>query len=163
MALEDLSLREGRGVAAAFVVAVAVAFGLGYVSSGMTGTPSGAVTAELGDAVSEDEISQQVQSVLDQQMAQQQQQFEMIAAQSEDLSAEDLSMEATVTDVSQSEFDSLYRVTVSIQGQVPGQQGALQQIDEEQVFYISNDGRYLFPEPTDLEQPEQPQQPAPPQ
>lgn len=158
MVLDDLSVRERRGVAAAFAVAIAAAFATGYVGSGMAGTPSGAITADTGDAASEDEITQQVQSLMDQQLSQQQAQFEMMAGQNPNMSAEDLSMEASVTDVSESEFGGLYAVTVSTEGQMPGQQGGLQQVDEEQTVYISTDGQYLFPEPTDLEQAQQPAQ-----
>jgi hypothetical protein len=111
---------------------------------------------------------------MDQQIQQQQQQLALMAQQSENLSEDDLSMEANVEEVIQSEFPSLYRVTVSITGETPSQQnpGETESVDEEQIMYISKDGRYLFQEPTDLEelaqqqqqeQPEQPTQPAPEQ
>lgn len=154
MVLDNLASWDGRTVAAALVVAVVAAFGAGYAGASMTGTPSGAVT---GDAVSEDQVKQKVQSLMDKQVERQRQQIKMMAAQSENLSADDLSMDATVTDVSASDFDGLYKVTVSMTGQVPGRQGGLQQLDKEQTMYISEDGRYLFAEPTDLEKQQQTQ------
>lgn len=155
--LEELENRQLAVLGGALIASLLVGFAGGQVVGGDT-APTGNVAA-TGDAVSEDEVRQKVQGLMDQQMQRQQQQFQMIAQQSEELSADDLSMDATVTDVSASQFDGLYKVTVSVQGQVPTQQGALQQVDREQEFYISDDGRYLFQQPTDLEQPQQPQQP----
>lgn len=151
---DEATTQQRYGLVGAAVVLVAVGFGAGAVFGGST--PTGNVAA--GDAASEDEIRQTVQQLMDQQMQGQQQQFQMIAQQSDQFSADDLSLDASVTDVSTSQFGSLYKVTVSVQGQVPSQQGGLQQVDQEQEMYISSDGRYLFQQPTDLKQ--QPQQPA---
>ncbi|MCJ7478965.1 MAG: hypothetical protein MUP63_02185 [Candidatus Nanohaloarchaeota archaeon QJJ-7] len=150
--LDEMTTRQRYGLVVTAVVLLAVGFGAGAVFNG--GTLTGNLVAD-GDTASEDEIRQSVQELMDQQMQSQQQQFQMMAQQSENLSVDDLSMDATVTDVSASEFGSLYRVTVSIEGQAPGQMGRIQQIDEEQEMFISSDGRYLFQPPTDLEQPQQ--------
>lgn len=159
--LDDISQQTQYGLVAALLVAVAIGFGAGTVVSDGSG-PSGAITADSGDA-STDEIRQTVQSLMDQQIQSQQQQFQAMAAQDPNISADDLSIQASVEDVSQSQFAGLYKVTVSMQGQAPGQFGNVQDIDEQQELYISADGRYVFQSPTDLEQPQQPTQQAPQQ
>lgn len=148
---DALDARQQYVAAGIFVAAVAAAFGAGYLGSTVVGGPTGAVTADA----SSDEVRQSVQSYMDQQLQRQRQRFQMIASQSPNISAEDLSMDATVSSVEQSQFGSLYKVTVSISGQVPGRTGGLQQVDQDQVLYISGDGRYLFRQPTDLQQAQQ--------
>lgn len=149
-------------VAAALLAAatLVVGFGAGFTVSNGSG-PTGAVS--VGSDAGTDAVTQAVQSFMDTQLQQQNQQLQMMAQRSPNISADDLSMEATVTDVSQAEFDGLYQVTVSIQGQVPGRTGGLQQLDREQTLYVSQDGRYLFGQPTDLQNPQPTQQPQPTQ
>ncbi len=151
MVLDTISDRQRYGLAAA--VAVAAAFGAGYMGAGLTGSPTGAITA---DAASTDEIRDAVQSAMDQQVQQQTQRLSLMAAQNPNLSADDLSMDASVTDVSPAEFGSLYAVTVSMTGTVPARTGGTRTLDTDRTVYVTQDGRYLFPEPTDLEQPRQP-------
>lgn len=167
MVLDSLSQKERQSLVAAFAVAVTASLAIGYVGAGVTmSSPTGAFA---GDSSSTDEIRSTVQSMMDQQVQRQQQQLAMMAQQSENLSEDDLSMEANVEEVSQSDFPSLYRVTVSITGETPSQEqpGETESIDQEQIMYVSKDGRYLFQEPTDLQelaqQQQQPQQPAPQQ
>lgn len=154
--LDALDRRTRLGIGAAFAVAVLVSFAAGAVAP-VGDTPSGAVAADT-DGASTAEIRDTVQSFMDQQLQRQRQQLQLMASQSPNISAEDLSMDATVSSVEQSQFGSLYRVTVSVTGQVPARTGGLQQIDQDQTLYLSADGRYLFREPTDLEQ--QRQQPS---
>lgn len=159
---DQVDNRQLLGAVAVFGLAIGAAFGAGYLVNG----GSGAVVAD-GSA---DTVRDAAQSVLDQQVQQQQQQLQTLANQTENVTEDDLSYDAEVTDVSQSEFGSLYAVTVQITGTVPAQQGMLggsssqlQEIDQEMTLYMSPDGRYLFQEPQDLEQPAQQQQPQPPQ
>ncbi len=107
---------------------------------------------EIGEEVSEDEIKQNAQSFMDLQLAQTRRQLEMIVDQSENISEDDVYIDASIDDVSSSEFGSLYNVTVSITGTMPSQTGGLEDIDQEQSLFISEDGRYVFQEPIDLEQ-----------
>ncbi len=152
--LDNLDDRQQYGLVAAFVAVAVVGFGAGSVMDvGLTG----AMTA----GGSTDEVREQVQSLMDQQVQSQQRQFALIANQSENISMDDLSLQAEVTDISQSEFGSLYEVTVQMSGTVPSRTGGLQSLDQEQTLYISQDGRYLFQEPTDLEQPQGQQQTQP--
>ncbi|MCJ7429000.1 MAG: hypothetical protein MUP66_01270 [Candidatus Nanohaloarchaeota archaeon QJJ-5] len=150
---DQVSTRQLLGAVTVFALALGVSFGAGYlVNSGGTG-------AVTGDA-STDEMRSTVQSLMDRQVQQQRQQFTTIANQSENISESDLSMDAQVTDVSPSEFGSLYAVDVQVTGTVPGQLGGgLQELDQEQTFYMSPDARYLFQQPQDLEQQTQQQQP----
>lgn len=153
--LDDIDDRQRYGLVAAFVAVAVVGFGVGsFMDVGLTG----AMTA----GASTDDIREEVQGLMDQQVQSQQQRFALIANQSENISMDDLSLQAEVTDVSQSEFGSLYEVTVQMSGTVPSQTGGLQSLDQDQTFFISQDGRYLFQEPTDLQQP-QGQQPSQPQ
>lgn len=144
---DKLEKRQFYGLIAGFVVVAIVAFIAGATVGGGTLGTSGA-----GATASEEEISQKVQTMMDQQIQQQKQQLSLLAQQSENISAEDLSIEASVKDVSSSNFSSLYKVTVVIEGTVPSRTGELQPIDQEQIMFISKDGRYLFQQPTDLEQ-----------
>lgn len=156
MMLDELSQRTQYGLVAALAVAVAVGFGAGTVVSGGS-NPVGAVTADNGgNAASSDAVKQKVQSFMDKQVQRQQQQLAMMASQSPNMSADDFSMDASVTDVSASQYGSLQKVTVSITGTVPARTGGTRSLDRDQTFYVSQDGRYLFQEPTDLEQPQQP-------
>lgn len=159
---DQVDNRQLLGAVAVFGLAIGAAFGAGYL---VNGGSSGAVVAD-GSA---DTVREAAQSVLDQQVQQQQRQLQTLANQTENVTVDDLSYNAEVTDVSPSEFGSLYAVTVQITGTVPSQQGMLggsssqlREIDQEMTLYMSPDGRYLFQEPQDLEQPAQ-QQPQPPQ
>lgn len=155
--LDDLDQQQTYGLVGGLLIVAAVAFGAGiFYAGGMTG----AMTA---DGASEEEIRTQVQTMMDQQVQQQRQQFALVANQSENITQDDLSISAEVTDISQSDFGSLYEVSVQVTGTVPSQVGGLQDLDETQSMYISQDGRYLFQEPTDLEQQGQQQQPPAPQ
>lgn len=145
---DKLEKRQFYGLIVGFVVVAAIAFSAGAVFGGGLGL----LGNSGGNAASEEEISQKVQSMMDQQMQQQKQQLAMLAQQSENISADDLSIDASVTDVSSSQFSSLYKVTVKVTGTVPSQTGGIEPIDREQIMYISKDGRYLFQQPTDLEQ-----------
>lgn len=151
---DQVSTRQLLGAVTVFALALGVSFGAGYlVNNGSTG-------AVTGDA-STDEIHQAVQELMDQQVQQQRQQFTLMANQSENITVDDLSLSADVTDVSPSEFGSLYKATVTVTGTIPARTGGLQDLNQEQVFYLTPDARYLFQEPQDLEQPAQQQRPAP--
>lgn len=157
MVLDSLSGKEKQGLVAGFVLAVVASLAVGYVGGNM------GVVDDSGDSASTDEIRSTAQSIMDQQVATQEQQLAMMANQSENVSESDLSLDAEVEDVSESDFGSLYEVTVAVTGTTVGQTGELQDLDEEQTLYISQDGRYLFQEPTDLEQQQQQQEQPQPQ
>ncbi|MFO7966073.1 MAG: hypothetical protein R6U44_00545 [Archaeoglobaceae archaeon] len=112
-------------------------------------------TSGDGETASEEEISQKVQTMVDQQMQQQEQELALLAQQNEDISEDDISIDASVQDVSSSQFDSLYEVSVAVTGNAPSQTGELEPINQEQEMYVTEDGRYVFQQPTDLEQPQQ--------
>lgn len=154
MVLDDASSRDKRFVAGVFVVAIIVSAGVGFLAADIP---------DSGSQASSSELSETVETVMDQQLSAQEQQALVMANQSDDVSAEDISLDAEVGDISQADFGSLYRVEVSVTGTMINQMGnGTQAVDQDQVVYISGDGRYLFPEPTDLEQQQQqPQQPAP--
>lgn len=143
MVLDDLSQRDRRGVAAAFIAVAAVSIIVGYAGAGLMDSSGG--------SASEAEIETLAQSLMDQQMAQQEQQLAAVANQSENISQSDISVSANVDDVSLSDIGSLYRVSISITGEVPSQTGGVESVDQEQTLYISSDGRYVFQAPTDLE------------
>lgn len=154
MVLDDASSEDKRFVAGVFVIAIAVSAALGFAASNFVDSGSQASTSELTETV---------ESVMDQQLSAQEQQAMMIANRSDSISEEDISLDAEVGDISQADFGSLYRVEISVTGNMINQAGnGTETVDQDQVVYISGDGRYLFPEPTDLEQqPQQPQQSAP--
>lgn len=135
-----------RLIVAALLIG-AIGFGAGTVASG--GSSGGAT---VGASVSSETVKQEVQSFMDQQIAQQQQQLSLIASQRPNLTEDDLSIDASVTSVSSSDFGSLRKVAVTISGTVPAQTGGTRSIEQQQTFYISQDGRYLFRQPRDLEQ-----------
>ncbi|MFP3909441.1 MAG: hypothetical protein ACLFVX_06235 [Archaeoglobaceae archaeon] len=151
---DKLEKRQFYGLIAGFVVVAVIAFGAGAALGGVLMGSSGPDPS--GATVSEEEIRQNVQAMMDQQVQQQEQQLALLAQQSENISEEDLSIDASVKDVSSSQFSSLYKVTIAVTGIVPSQTGELEPIDQEQEMYISKDGRYLFQQPIDLEQPQQP-------
>lgn len=154
---DKLEKRQFYGLIAGFMVVAVIAFGAGAALGGvLMGSPQDDLGGSSGATASEEEISQKVQSMMDQQMQQQMQQLALLAQQSENISEDDLSIDASVQDVSSSQFSSLYKVTVAVTGTVPSRTGELQSIDQEQEMYISKDGRYLFQQPTDLEQQQQP-------
>lgn len=144
--LDELSDRTRYGLAAAFALSIVASFGAGAVLSGSEAPVPG------GES-SENEIRQTAESITSQQVQRQRQQLQQVANQSENLSMEDLSIDSSVESVSRSRFDSLYRVNVSMTGEVPNRLGSgTRSLDQVQTLYISEDGRYLFQEPTDLEQ-----------
>ncbi|MFO7794464.1 MAG: hypothetical protein R6V35_05840 [Candidatus Nanohaloarchaea archaeon] len=143
MVLDDLTQRE-KHIGTVSILAVAAALLVGF----------GAGTLGPGESQSQgstDEVREVAESLVEQQEASQEQQFGMIANQSENISEEDLSFNAEIDDISESDFGSLYKVDISITGDTVSQLGQVESIDEEQSIYISSDGRYLFQQPTDLE------------
>jgi hypothetical protein len=142
--LED---SEKYGLAAGFGLALVAAFFAGSVSAG--GSPTGAFMGGNADSA---DVEQTVQSVMDRQLQRQRQQLSMVANQSANITEDDLSIDATVNEVSSSKFGSLQKATVSVTGTVPSRTGGLRSLEQEQVFYVSQNGRYLFQEPTDLQQ-----------
>lgn len=157
--LDTLSDKEKYGLVGVFAVSLVAAFGAGATASG--GSPTGAFTDGGADDASTAQIQQTVESLMSQQVQQQRRQLQQVANQSENLTMDDLSINSEVESVSKSQFDSLYKVNVSTTGEVPRRLGSgTRTLDQTQTLYISSDGRYLFQEPTDLEQPrQQPQQP----
>jgi hypothetical protein len=153
---EGLEDKEKYGLALGFAIATVAAFSAGSIVS----SPTGAFASS--NPVSSDTVKQDVQSFMDQQLERQRQQFSMMASQNPNITEDELSVDATVTDVSTSRFGSLQKATVSITGTVPARTGGTQSLDREQRLFVSEDGRYLFQEPTDLQQPQQqrPRQPA---
>ena len=67
MALDDLSSRERNGLITAFTVAVVFSAGIGYAVATLTDSSTGFT----GDSISTDEVRSTVQSLMDQQVAQQ--------------------------------------------------------------------------------------------
>ena len=80
MVLDNLSQKKRRSLVAAFAVAITASLAFGYVGAGATmSSPTGAFS---GDSTSTDEIRSTVQSIMDQQIQQQQQQLALMAQQS---------------------------------------------------------------------------------
>lgn len=151
MVLDDLSQKERRGLLVTGIALTFVSVAAGFAGGNMS-SPTGEFTGEFaGESASIDEIRSTADSLISQQVSSQQQRLAQVANQSENISESDLSFNGEVTEVSDSEFPTLYEVTVSFSGDTVNQLGQTQEIDEEQEFYISKDGRYLFQAPTDLE------------
>jgi len=148
---EELEQKEKHIIAGSVFVVLLVGFGAGYTTAGGSNPGS-------GDAASEAEIRSQVQGLLDQQVARQRQQLQQVANQSENLTMEDVSISGSVDTVEQSQFGSLYKATITLSGDIPRRTGGgTRSVNQEQAFYLSNDGQYLFQEPTNLQQAQQPQ------
>ncbi|MDY6788389.1 MAG: hypothetical protein SVV03_00330 [Candidatus Nanohaloarchaea archaeon] len=147
---DKLEQQEIYGLVAVAVILVAAGFGAGTLTK--TGKTTGkSVTT---DTASKNQIRQKVQSLMDRQMQRQRQQLKTVANRSENLSIKDLSIGAEVSSVGPSRFGSLQRVNVTISGTVPRRLGSgTRDVRQTQTFYISSDGRYLFQQPRDLEQP----------
>ncbi len=151
---EKLEQKEIYGLIGGIVVVLVLSFAAGAFLGGnlLDSSPSDSQSeGNLGEPLSQDELKQEVQELMDLQSKQQNQQLKAAAQQIENVSKEDISIDHSVEDVSSSKFDSLYEVTTVVSGKVPTRTGELQDIDEEQVMYIYLDGRYLFQKPQDLE------------
>lgn len=161
--LDELSDKKKYGLVGVFAVSLVIAFGAGAVASGGGSLTGAFMDGSSGDA-STAEIQQTAESLMSQQVQQQRQQLQQVATQSENLTMDDLSINSEVESVSESQFGSLYKVDVSTTGEIPQRTGSgTRSLDQSQTLYISSDGRYLFQEPTDLEQPQQQaQQPTQP-
>ncbi|KXA99851.1 hypothetical protein AKJ41_04780 [candidate division MSBL1 archaeon SCGC-AAA259O05] len=155
--LDNLEKRQAYGLTIGVIVIAVIAFVAGsFLGGGLTDTFGGGNGAtdekiKIGEEVSKAEIKQNAQSFMDMQLTRSKQQLAMMVQRNENLSEGDVSIDANVTGVSSSEFDSLYRVNVEITGTVPSRTGGLRDIDQEQSLFISQDGRYVFQQPTDLE------------
>lgn len=147
MVLDDLSQKERRGLLVTGIALTFVSVAAGFAGGNMS-SPTGEFA---GESASIDEIRSTADSLIAQQVSSQQQRLAQVANQSENISESDLSFSGEVTEVSDSEFPSLYEVTVSFSGDTVNRLGQTQEIDEEQKLFISKDGRYLFQAPTDLE------------
>lgn len=157
MVLDSLTGKEQQGLAAAFAIAVTASLAAGFIGGNTLSSPTGAFT---GDTVPQSEIRSTAQTIADQQVQSQSQRLTMVAQQSDNYTEEDLSISSEVKEISESKFPSLYKVTLSLSGETPTRQanGDTRSIDQEQEIYISKDGRYMFSQPTDLEQLQQRQQ-----
>jgi len=157
--LDNLEGRQLHIIIVGLVAIAVVSFFAGSVFGGDlastfrnddTEAPKGGIG--IGDAVSKEEIKNNVQSFMDLQLEQQKQQLAMIASQNENISEEDVFIDASVNNVSSSGFSEFYQVSVGITGTVPSQTGGLRDLERQLKLFISLDGRYLFQEPIDLEQ-----------
>lgn len=157
--LDNLEGHQLHGIIVGLVAITVVSFFAGSVFGGdLANTfinedneaPEGGI--EIGDSISKEEIKQNVQSFMDLQLEQQRQQLAMIAAQNENISEDDVFIDASVNNVTSSAFSAFYQVNVGITGTVPSQTGELRDLERELKLFISQDGRYLFQEPIDLEQ-----------
>lgn len=159
MVLDEVSQKERQGLILAGIAVAFVSLAAGFAGGSMS-SPTGDFA---GETVSTDEIRSTANALVEQQVSSQEQRMAQIANQSENISEGDLSFSGEVQEVTESDFPSLYEVTISFTGNTVNQLGQVQEIDEEQQFYISKDGRYLFQPPTDLQraQQQQTQQQAP--
>jgi len=154
---EKLTGKEKTGLVLAFVVVIAVSATAGFMGAEQIDSPIELDEAEgeLGDELTAEEVEGQVKELITAEMEQQQMQIEMMAAEDEEMDADDFHIDGEVTGIADSQFESLYEVTVSITGEMPSMQdmGETDTIDEEDLLYISKDGRYIFMPPQDLEDP----------
>lgn len=158
--LDKLEERQLHGLIAGIVIIAVIAFVAGsFLGGGLTDAfGNGDEGNGVGEEVPESEIEESAQSFMDMQLQQTQQQLLAMAEQNENISEDDVYIESSVDEVSSSEFGSLYKVTFSITGEFPAQDnmgqptGEFEEIDEEQDLFVSQDGRYVFQQPTDLEQ-----------
>lgn len=147
---EDLTRTEQYGLIGTAVILLALGFGAGAFTSG--GSPTGNVVAPAsGDTETAREA---VQSYMDQQLQRQRARLRKMVNQSKNLTMDDVSIDAQVVSVEQSRFSDLYRVNVSITGRMPSPlTGGVRDISQNTIMLISKDGRFLFRQPTDLQQP----------
>ena len=160
MVLDDVSHKERQGLLLAGIALVLVSLATGFVG----GSSMNSATGDFAEGeTSKADIEDVANSIVEQQESTQEQTIEIMANQSENISESDLSFNGEVSEVTQSDFPSLYEVTISLTGSTVSRSGELEELDEEQQLYISSDGRYVFQPPTDLEaqqsQQTQPQQP----
>lgn len=159
MVLDELSQEERRNVFAVAGAAVLAAVIVGYGAGSMS-TPTG----DLASGASQEDVRGIAESIAQQQEASQQQRMSLMANQSENISEEDLSFNAEVDSVNQSRFGSLYRVDIAVTGDTVSRLGQVESIDQTTTLYVSGDGRYVFQQPTDLQEQRQQQtqgQPTP--
>jgi hypothetical protein len=134
-----------EGLAVAVLI---IGIGIGFGAASFIGAPGGGQDT----AGSADTVRQSVQPLVDSQLQQQRASLQQAANRSENLTMDDLSIDAEVTAVTGSQFPSLFAVNVTYTGTVPRRLGAgTRTLDQTQTFYVSGDGRYLFQQPTDLE------------
>ena len=171
---EKLTGNEKTGLVIALLVVIAVSVSAGYfgadnIDSMITGLNfeeeteiddtvqedvfQDGTTYELGEEISVEEVESKIKELIDQEMAMQQEQMTLMAAESEELDEEDIYIDSEITEVVEKPFESLYQVTISITGEVPSQMDPEETeiLDEEDIIYISNDGNFLFMPPQDLE------------
>ena len=155
--MDKLHGKEKAGIVVAALVLITVS-----ALAGFYGAEQGVVSEplELGEEVSEDEIESNVMELLEQDFAAQEEQM-MMAAEQEGFDSEEIYIDGEVSSISESEFGNLLEVTVTIEGNVPGMGGQMEEITQQDSLFISNDGRYVFHPPMDLDDMGQAQQPAP--
>lgn len=133
-----------EGLAVAVLI---IGIGIGFGAASFIGAPGGQDTTGSADTV-----RQSVQPLLDSQLQQQRATLQQQANQSQNLTMDDLSIDAEVTAVTRSQFPTLFAVNVTYTGTVPRRLGAgTRTLDQTQTFYVSGDGQYLFQQPTDLD------------
>ncbi len=161
MLLDDLNSSRRRNIFLVFGGAILIAFFVGYVGAGMIGNGStGDIdqtspdNSSLENTLGEDEVRQIVQNLINNQSRRQERQLAFYANQSENLSADNLSINSTVYNIEDSRFSSLYRVNISVDGYTVVQRNPirLESLQEYREIYVSKDGQYMFSEPTDIQQ-----------
>lgn len=155
MVLDSLSDKERHGLAGVFVAAIAVSLAVGF---GAASLGDGDFTAQ---ELSVEDAETLAQSLMDGDVAQQEAQLSQIAQEDEDISEDDISVNAEVERVSDAEVPSLFRAEINVEGDIPTQDGEIESFTEEQELYLSKDGRFLFQPPIDLEAQQQPAEPQP--
>lgn len=127
---EELSQQERYGLVAAFAVAVAAAFGAGFMASG-SATPTGQVSA---DSVSPDVVRQKVSSFVD-----------TVSQGRQNITVASVERSANLT--------SFYEVTLQTEVSFMNQT-----MTREVTTLVSDDGKYMFTsQPMDLDNPPEPQ------
>jgi hypothetical protein len=102
-----------------------------------------------GPIADQAELNQSVSRFWNRQLDHREQELNRMANRSENMSADDVSITASVVSMKRSNFSSLYNATVRIHWQVPTQRsGGTESITENYSVYVSCDGQYVFQEPT---------------
>lgn len=145
---DKLDDREKYVLVGASVVGLLLSFTAGAVVAGDSGLVGSFFGGQDAD---EDQISQSISSYMDRQMTTQRQRLRQVANRSENMTMEELSIDYQINDISRSSIKGLYVVNATITGVVPERLGnGTRQLNESNLMYISEDGRFLFQKPTDL-------------
>lgn len=111
-------------------------------------------TGNMVSNISKENVRKDVQKIMDYRMSSQEQRLLQIADRNENMSSEKVSLKAEVGLPEGSRFEGLIKIPINVSGTIPSEteEEGLVRKSQNIYFYVSEDGNYLFQQPTKIDE-----------